>query len=401
MVTRRGFMMGMCSTAVLTAATILYPSIAFANARTDRRLVVVLLRGGMDGMAALAPYGDKNYTNLRDDLALNRDTLLRIDPFFGLHPSLEPLAEMYKKGEMICVPASALPYRERSHFDAQNMLELGSSKPHGLKSGWLNRLVDAINGDDDMAIAFGQGLPTIMRGGASVNSWAPSVLPDVGDDYLSLIKKVYASDPVFSQNFAKAMNIQDMAMDAIDGNERKMTRKSRSPQAFITMAGAAGQWLAKPNGPRIAALELDGWDTHVGQGTEGGRLANNLSLFARGIDEMKQGMGRSAWSKTVVIALTEFGRTARPNGNRGTDHGTASTVFLFGGALKGGRIIHKWPGLSDVDLYEGRDLRPTIDIRSVVKGVLHEHYGISQSRLSRDIYPNSQSASLLKGLVRI
>jgi len=400
MVTRRDFIKGMCGAAALASTVSFYPSLAFANVRTDKRLVVVLLRGGMDGMAALAPYGDKNYQSLRGDLSLNKDVLLRVDPFFGLHPSLEPLANLYKKGEMICVPASALPYRERSHFDAQNMLELGSSKPHGLKSGWLNRLVDTINGDDNMALAFGQGMPTIMRGHASVNSWAPSVLPDVGDDYLSLIQKVYANDKLFSQNFARAMDIQDMAMDAVSGNERKMTRKSRSPQAFVTMAGAAGQWLAKQEGPRIATLELGGWDTHVGQGTEGGRLANNLSLFARGIGEMKQGMGQSAWSKTVVIALTEFGRTARPNGNRGTDHGTASTAFLFGGALRGGRMVHKWPGLGDADLYEGRDLRPTIDVNAIVKGVLHEHYGISQRTLSRDIYPNSQNSGLIKGLVR-
>ena len=400
MVSRRDFMKGMCSTAALAMAGTLYPGMVFANAITDRRLVVVILRGGMDGMAALAPYGDKNYAALRGDLALDPSALLRVDPFFGLHPSLGPLTHLYKNGEMIAVPASASPYRERSHFDAQNILELGSTKPHGLDSGWLNRLVGAINATEDTALAFGQGLPAIMRGRESVNSWAPSALPDVGDDYLSLISKVYAHDPLFSKNFAKAINIQDMSMDVLDGNERSMTRQSRSPQAFVTMAKTAGQWMAKPDGPRIATLELGGWDTHVRQGAEGGRMANNLSLFARGIDELKTGLG-SHWSKTVVLAVTEFGRTARPNGNLGTDHGTAGTLFLFGGALKGGRIIHKWPGLSDADLYEGRDLRPTIDIREVVNGVLHEHYGISQNTLINDIYPGSRGVGHIKGLIRV
>lgn len=399
MVSRRDFIKGMCSTAALAMAGTLYPGMVFANAITDRRLVVVILRGGMDGMAALAPYGDKNYANLRGDLALGTDALLRVDSFFGLHPSLEPFAKLYEKGEMIAIPASASPYRERSHFDAQNVLELGSNRPNGLDSGWLNRLVSAINANEDAALAFGQGLPTIMRGSASVNSWAPSALPDVGEDYLSLVEKVYAHDKAFSKNFAKAINIQDMSMDAMKGNERKMTRKSRSPQAFVTMSKTAGQWLARPDGPRIATLELGGWDTHVQQGTEGGRMANNLSLFARGIDELKSGLG-SAWSKTAVIAITEFGRTARPNGNRGTDHGTAGTAFLFGGALKGGRVVHKWPGLKSSDLYQGRDLRPTIDIREVVKGVLSEHYGIPQSVLSQQIYPDSRNVGLVKGLIR-
>ena len=398
MVSRRDFMRGMCNTAVLAMASTLYPGMVFANAITDKRLVVVILRGGMDGMAALAPYGDKNYESLRGDLALNIDTLLRVDPFFGLHPSLEPLAKMYQAGEMIGIPATATPYRERSHFDAQNVLELGSTKPHGLQSGFLNRLVAEINASSDVAMAFGQALPQILRGQKSVNSWAPSALPDVSNDYMSLIQKVYAHDKAFSNNLNKALDIQIQSMDALDSNEKQMTRKSRSPQAFVTMAGAAGKWLARPDGPRIATLELGGWDTHVQQGTEGGRMANNLSLFARGIEELKQGLG-PAWNKTVVVAITEFGRTARPNGNRGTDHGTAGTTFLFGGALKGGRMVHKWPGLNDADLYQGRDLRPTIDIRSVMKGVLREHYGISKSSLDRMIYPDSATASPLYGLV--
>lgn len=400
MVSRRDFIKGMCSTAVLAMTSTLYPGMVFANALTDKRLIVVILRGGMDGMAALAPYGDKNYESLRGDLSLNMETLLRVDPFFGLHPSLEPLAKMYQAGEMIALPATATPYRERSHFDAQNVLELGSTKPNGLNSGWLNRLVSEINAQGgDLAMAFGQSLPQILRGQSAVNSWAPSALPDVSDDYISLIQKVYAHDEAFAGNLEKALNIQVQSMDALSGNEQKMTRQSRSPQAFVTMADAAGKWLARPDGPRIATLELGGWDTHVQQGTEGGRMANNLSLFARGIDALKEGLG-PVWSRSIVVAITEFGRTARPNGNRGTDHGTAGTTFLFGGALKGGRIVHNWPGLKDTDLYQGRDLRPTIDIRSVMKGILQKHYGISQSALNQTIYPDSLHAKTLQGLVR-
>lgn len=398
MVSRREFLHGMCATGALAMASTLYPGMTFASAGTEQRLVVVILRGGMDGLAALVPYGDPNYANIRGDLALNSDTLLRVDPFFGFHPNLTSFAELYKKGEMIAIPAAASPYRERSHFDAQNVLELGGTRPNSLDSGWLNRLIAAIPAQHDLGLAVGQGVPTIMRGAKSVNSWAPSALPDSSNDYMSLIEKIYQHDPVFHDNYAKAVDLQIMGMDALDGDEKQMARKSRSPQGFVTMAEIAGQWMAKPDGPRIATLELGGWDTHVQQGTEGGRLANNLDILSRGINSLKSNLG-SAWSKTVVVCLTEFGRTARANGTRGTDHGTASTVFLMGGALKGGRIVHQWPGMAENELYQNRDLRPTIDIRAIMKGILYDHYSIPQSVLNSSIYPGSSEVKNLSGLI--
>ena len=395
---RRDFIKGMCSTAVTALTSTLYPGLVFANAPTDKRLIVVILRGGMDGISALVPYGDKNYQAIRQNLALEPGSLLRIDPFFGLHPSLRPLAKMYKDGAMIAVPATASPYRDRSHFDAQNVLELGSEEPNGLQDGWLNRLVGVMNAQDNLGMAFAQGLPTILRGDNAVNSWAPSGLPAASDDYFSLVSKIYKNDTHFAENFDKALDIQVMGMDVLQGNMRKMARKSRSPQGFLTMAEAAGQWLAKPNGPRIASLELGGWDTHVQQGAEGGRIANNLSLLARGLAQLQKNLG-AEWSKTVVVTITEFGRTVRPNGANGTDHGTAGTTFLMGGALKGGRIIHQWPGLSDSDLYQGRDLRPTIDIRTMIKGVLAEHYGLAHNVLNHTIFPGSENSGTITNII--
>lgn len=401
MTTRRKFISGVGTGAMLAATKTLVPIPVFASAHTQKRLVVVLLRGGMDGMAALAPYGDPNYEQLRGELALNPDALLRIDSFFALHPVLDDLAKMYRDGDMIAVPAAATPYRKRSHFDAQDVLELGSVQPKALESGWLNRVVGLVNAQDSgIGMALGQGLPTLMRGPNDVSSWAPSTLPDANDDYLSLVAKIYEQDQLFADYFSKALDIQNMAMDVLKGNEQQLARKSRSLKAFITMAKAAGKWLAKLDGPRVSSMEMGGWDTHVQQGTEGGRMANNLALFARGIKALKDSLGPAAWSNTVVLAVTEFGRTARPNGNRGTDHGTAGTAFLFGGALQGGRIVHRWPGLKDADLYQGRDLQPTIDIRSVIKGVLHEHYAISKSALDEHVFPNSSEVEPIKGLIR-
>lgn len=400
MSTRRDFLKTIGGCAGLAAASTLYPGLVFAKARTDKRLVVVILRGGMDGMAALAPYGDKEYQNLRGELAIDSNSLLRIDPFFGLHPSLDAFAQMYKDGDMIAVPATASPYRERSHFDAQNVLELGSTSPYGLESGWLNRLVGAIDErDENLGLALGQTLPQVIRGQYSVSSWAPSNLKGSDDDYMSLVAKIYASDPVFSSNLDKALDLQMKSMDVLDENMAQATRQSRSAQGFVTLSKLAGEWLSEHDGPRIATLELGGWDTHIQQGTEGGQMANNLGVFGRGLKTLKEELGEQ-WSKTVVIAMTEFGRTARPNGNRGTDHGTAGTAFLFGGALRGGRILHDWPGLSEENLYQGRDLRPTIDIRSVVKSVLSEHFDIPMSTLDRNIYPGSGGLPVFKRLVK-
>ena len=164
------------------------------------------------------------------------------------------------------------------------------------------------------------------------------------------------------------------------------------------MAQMAGKMLEQPNGPRIATLELGGWDTHANQGTEGGNMANTLDIFARGIETMKKEMKHS-WQKTIIVAISEFGRTARPNGNRGTDHGTAGTMFLFGGALKGGRIYHNWPGLASRDLYENRDIRPTIDVRGVTKGILMDHFGLSDTILRTSIYPDSANMKPVHGLI--
>ena len=401
MVTRRNFLKSVGGAAALGGTYTLCPGLSFARARTNKRLVVVMLRGGMDGLAALVPYGDEDYAATRGELALNPDNLIKITPFFGLHPSLEPLAELYKAGEMIAFPASASPYRERSHFDGQNILEIGATKAYDLSGGWLNRAISHIDKHDDMiGLALGQGLPALMRGDNNVNSWAPSALPDISSNYMDLIQKIYLKDNSFSGNLNKALKVQEMGMDALSGNERNLTRRSRSQQAIVSMAQTAGKWLKKPDGPRIATLELGGWDTHIRQGVEGGSLANNFSLFARGITALKESLGKE-WKNTTVLALTEFGRTAHPNGSAGTDHGTAGTTFLFGGNLNGGHVISHWPGLAEQKLYEGRDLMPTIDTRAICKAILNQHYGISYSALNNDVFPKSAGLDKISGIIKI
>ena len=396
---RRRFIQG---SVILATSSLIFPGLAMAKARTDKRLVVVILRGGMDGLAAVVPFGDKSYAALRGDLALSPDSVRRLSEMFGLHPVFENMHDMYQKGELSVVHATATPYRQRSHFDAQNVLELGSKAPNDFKDGWMNRLVRAIdNCDNKLALAIGQTKPLILRGDSPSGSWAPSALPDTGDDFMELVARVYENDPAMKRNFNDALMIQNQTSHMMEGeNDKKLARQSRSGQGFVTMAGIAGKWLSEPDGPRLATLELGGWDTHAQQGTEGGRLANNLSLLDKGMGALKKSMG-AAWDKTVVIAMTEFGRTAKPNGDKGTDHGTAGAVFLAGGMVKGGRVICEWPGLREGDLYQGRDLNPTIDLRSITKGVLNDLYGLSPSTLNSDIYPGSETARSMTGLLRV
>ncbi len=399
---RRRFLNGMAMAAM---AGVMMPSLSWANAPTNKRLIVIILRGAMDGLAATVPYGDPAYVALRKNLAIERDALLNLDGFFALHPSFETLYKMYQDKQMAIVHAAASPYRQRSHFDAQNVLELGGTTPHGLDSGWMNRLVGLIEqqsaqerGTRKLGMAFGQSIPMAMRGKTTVGSWAPSTLPEVGSDFYSLVSYLYKQDAALQSALYEGLDIQDTTGNLFDSDMRQMARQSRSRKGFVTMAEMTGTWMKEPDGPRIASLELGGWDTHANQGTAAGGLANNFGLLDQGFKALKDTLG-DAWGDTVVLAITEFGRTCAPNGNNGTDHGTASCTFVAGGAVKGGRVLADWPGLTTDRLYEGRDLRPTVDLRSVFKGVLSDHFGLSLAALNAVVYPNSESAPKLNGLI--
>jgi uncharacterized protein (DUF1501 family) len=403
---RRQFMAGLMA-APLVASLAPY-GISMAAAPTDKRLVVVILRGGMDGLAATIPHGDPDYEELRGKIAFEAEDALNLDGYFALHPSFKTLNDLYRNREMAIIHAVASPYRKRSHFDAQNVLELGGTAPYDRESGWMNRLVKLISDKSaaesaDIGMAFGQSIPVAMRGQTSVGSWAPSTLPDVNPDFYDFVSHMYQNDPSLNDNLKKGLKIQDTTDMLFEDESRqsmnKMARQSRNNKGFVTLANVTGEWMSKQDGPRIATLELGGWDSHVNQGLVIGRLANNFKTLDDGVAALKQSLGNEVWSKTVVMAVTEFGRTAAPNGNNGTDHGTAGCAFLMGGAVKGGRVITDWPGLSKDRLYEGRDLRPTYDLRSVFKGVLSDHLGLSLAQINAVIYPDSASALKMNGLV--
>lgn len=386
----------------LTAAATFVPSLSFAKAETDARLVLVILRGAVDGLALVAPYGEGQYRSLRGELAIaspgDAKGLKKLDGTFGLHPSMVNTHKLFSGDQALVLHAIASPYRERSHFDGQDVLENGALVAGGLRDGWLNRAIAPLGGGvgNESAIAMSQNTPLVLRGANSVTSWAPSQLPDASGDTLRRIAALYENDEFFSTRLAQALDAQRIA-----GEMTGMEIKRRGNQAAQVKAlmHSTARFLTANNGPRIAVVEAGGWDTHANQGAASGSLANKFKGLDDALGELHEGMGET-WSDTVVVVATEFGRTVKVNGTRGTDHGTATAALMLGGAIDGGRVIAKWPGLSSRDLYEGRDLYPTMDLRSVFKGILAQHLGISESHIETAVFPDSGSAPLLDGLIR-
>jgi len=379
------------------------PGLTFARAESDARFVLVILRGAADGLAIAAPYGDGNYRKIRGELALpapgDNGGLNKLDGLFGLHPSLPNIYEQYREDQALIVHAVASPYRERSHFDGQDVLENGAAQVGSLRDGWLNRALEPLGGalGDEMAIAMAQNTPLVLRGDNSVTSWAPSQLPDAEASTLRRLQDLYASDAFFATRLTQALDAQAIA----DGEPGMGQMRSRGNDAeqLRTMMQAAARFLTADDGPRIAVLEASGWDTHANQGTTTGSLANRLEGLDNGLLTLQSGLG-DAWSKTIVAVVTEFGRTVAVNGTRGTDHGTASAAILLGGAVAGGRVMTDWPGLRSADLYQGRDLKPTTDMRSVFKAVLAEHLELPETYLESVVFPDSKAAPPMRDIVR-
>jgi uncharacterized protein (DUF1501 family) len=408
--------------ALLAGGALLSSRVVFGRADERRsRFVLILMRGALDGLAAVPPYGDRDYAALRGEFALRAPGeaggALPLNGFFGLHPSLGFLQQCYAARELTVFHALATPYRERSHFDGQDVLENGSPRAHALQSGWLNRALAHTPGQArrEAGVALGQNLPLVMRGPAEVTSWSASKLGALDEETLARITDLYAGDPLLSVRLADALAADAIAATDGAGNAAAMVPEAapRDMSAAGTVARplkangaryaevvrAAAGFLRQEAGPRVAMFDTTGWDTHANEGGAQGQLAGRFSALDSGLATLKQELG-PVWSDTVVLLVTEFGRTAAINGTRGTDHGTATAALLLGGAVAGGRVIADWPGLSARALYQARDLAPTLDLRSVLKAVLQEHLLVPPRELERTVFPDSGAAKPLRGLVR-
>ncbi|NBB14854.1 DUF1501 domain-containing protein [Caulobacter sp. SLTY] len=374
-----------------------------------KKLVVVVCRGGMDGLSVSPPVGDPEYEGLRRAIAIPGDATLELDSTFGLHPALAGMHALAMKGEARIVPALASPDRARSHFEAQDVLETGAAGVYSTDSGWLNRAVQAMNADRKTgALSVGATAPLILRGPAQAGSWSPGRVGEGSPRLPSLLSDLYASDPLLGPAFARGLETEAMAETATGGmavqggggmygggGAEGLVRQGQTAAKGIGKAVAG--FMTQAGGPQVVALSADGFDTHANQGAAQGQLANRLLYLDALADGMREGLGAD-WSNTIVVFATEFGRTARVNGTNGTDHGTGSTGLLIGGALKKGGIVGDWPTLKAASLYEGRDLRPTVDSRALFKGLLLDHMGVDRRVLDAKVFPDSAAVAPIAGL---
>lgn len=392
MLQRRSFLLGLGGAMALGGSRL-----ALADGPPgDKRLVVVILRGAMDGLSAVPAYGDPDFAGLRGALALpepgQEGGLLDLGGRFGMHPALAKLHSLYAADQAMVLHAVAGPWRSRSHFEAQDLLESGAT--HRLPDGWLNRALASMPGEASgtarRGLAAGLDVPLLLRGPARVGSFAAQarVRPDA--EALAVLARWHAADPQLGPAFAEGLRARGFSAEVLAGEEPP----PRGANGFVTLAGSAGRLLADARGPRVAAMELGGWDTHAAQAA---RLGNLLRVLDDGLDALRAGLG-AAWAHSAILVMTEFGRTARINGTNGTDHGTAGAAFLLGGAVRGGRVLTDWPGLSPNRLFENRDLAPTMDLRRVTKGLLAGHLGLGAAALDR-AFPDSAEAAPLSGLV--
>jgi len=393
---RRRVLAGLVAAGAVGAA----PRLAFAGsgAPGGNRFVLVVLRGGMDGLSAAPAIGDPEYAAARGPLANLGAAPLAIDATFALHPNLPELHAMVRRGEATVVHAVGLAYRERSHFDAQQVLESGAAHPYELHTGWLGR---ALAASGQKGIALATAVPLVLRSNAVVDTWAPSALPDPSADLVARLERMYAGDRALATALERARALHlDAPMPAGDGMAMAQGNAAPRPGAFAVLAARAAEFLAQPVGPQAAVLEIGGWDTHANQANPNGGLANGLRQLDAGLTALRNALDASgAWRRTVVVVATEFGREVAVNGTLGTDHGSGGVAFVLGGAVRGG-VVADWPGLARAQRFEGRDLRVTTDLRALLKGVLADHLQIAASALERDVFPGSASVrplALLRG----
>jgi uncharacterized protein (DUF1501 family) len=358
---------------------------AFARGNSDRRFVFIIQRGAADGLNIVAPIGDPGYSALREGFAPDLSTGLKLDSVFTLHPALAETASMYQSKQALFVHAVASPYRDRSHFEGQNVLESGGATPHRFYDGWMNRLLGLLPPGEGKALALSSTVPLALRGSHEVSSYAISQPAAPSDDLLARVGALYECDRQLHELWTAAMETRMQAAGVISGAGGK--------KAATTGALAARMLLG--DGARIAMIETNGWDTHSRQH---GLLTAQLRDLDQTVAALKNGLGEQ-WSNTLVIVATEFGRTARPNGTGGTDHGQGSAAILLGGAVAGGKVVADWPGLKDSQLYEGRDLRPTTDLDALIAGALAQHYGIAEGRVMTTLFPDSRGSAVRQPLI--
>ncbi|WP_299416253.1 DUF1501 domain-containing protein [uncultured Sulfitobacter sp.] len=396
---RRAFLARSALLGCSLAASPLVTPVSLAATPGENRLVVILLRGGMDGLDVLRPYGDPAYSALRGDAGLGGpEGAIDLDGFYALHPALRPLMPLWAAGQLGFAHAVSTPYRDkRSHFDGQDLLEAGLPELGSVvgRDGWLNRVLQNLdNTQAHTAYAIGRDQSGVLGGDAPFQRWTPEADLLLSPQAIKLASLIMRDDPAFDAAFQQALSISDNDGDAVamtgtptdmmSQNAGRQTQGGKKNQSLEhRVAEFAGKRLREET--RIASFSINGWDTHQRQDRA---LPRALTRLSDTILTLKNTMRGPVWNKTTIVAVTEFGRTARMNGSTGTDHGTGGLMVLAGGAMRGGNVMADWPGLATEQLYAQRDLMPTRDVRAYLAWVLHSQFGLPVSTLEQTIFPD-------------
>ncbi len=396
---RRKFLSKTLAFACSAAASPLLTPMTLASVPSDKRLVVIILRGGMDGLDLLRPSGDPLLAGYRPTISARMGEDL--NGYFSLHPSLSGLLPMWQAGELGFVHAVSTPYRnKRSHFDGQDILESGSDHTGAdtRDSGWLNRMLGLIpDAQKELVFSVGRENMLLLRGDQPVSSWSPAGRMDMSPQGQLLLEAIYAKDPLFSEAGQAAISLagqlggqemmatKDTGQDSMQMMVQNIAKAGRRQKAEALARFAAGRLRSDT---RIAAFSLGGWDTHLKQHNT---LRKALGQLQSALLTLKAELG-PVWQKTAVVCMTEFGRTVRENGSGGTDHGTGGAMVLAGGAVRGGRVYGDWPGIAEPDLFAGRDLLPTDDVRRYAAWILRGFYGLERAGLERTVFPGLDMA---------
>ena len=375
---------------------------------SQNKLVVVMLRGAVDGLSIVTPYGDSHYAQSRDAIRLAAPGadggLLQLDNLFGLNPALSPLMPYWQRGQLGFVHASGSPDPTRSHFDAQDYMESGTPGLKSTNDGWLNRMLQAMPGtaSPTRAVNMGATLPRIFTGQAEVASLglgAKAFAHEAIDDprTQAALARMYAQDTQLSHTFDAATEgrgemQRSMADDSMSGSDPtgmdpRIDRGAPSANGFAADAQRLGRLIQRDPHTQLAFTSVGGWDTHINQGGAKGQLANKLGALGHGLDALAQGLG-PAMSNTVVVVMSEFGRTVRENGTHGTDHGRGNVMWMLGGPVNGGHVHGEWPGLDQSALADGRDLAVVSDFRAVLASVAQRHLGMDEAAMAK-VFPSA------------
>lgn len=394
------------TSAIATLGTHGWIAKSLAASPGSKRLIVVFLRGGIDGLNVVIPYAEFGYYAARPVIAIPKPGAekgaLDLDGFFGVHPALSPVIPLWKQSSLAFVHAVGSPISNRSHFEAQDQMETGTPNNQKTPDGWMNRLLGVLPGKTPVeAVSVGTVIPRILSGSQSVanitlNSNSTRELPIDRDQVKTAFDQLYASNDALSLAYREGRSAREQLLKELDAEMQAANQGAPLPKGFAGEARQLASLLVRDPSIQLAFMNLGGWDTHVGQGGATGLLANRLAFLSEGLMALVERLG-DVYSDTTIVVMSEFGRTVQENGNGGTDHGYGNVMWLLGGAIQGGKVYGKWPGLAKSELFEQRDLKVTTDFREVIAQILASQFKLNSQQMGR-VFPDftpTQTVSLL------